>query len=541
MAAIPITPLLIESFQQFEIGDYPYGNWTYPDDEVGNKWRPEKLINTSAENYIFNWTTAQGVRVGNSRSYYHTWLRSGYIEYIGNNRPSAGNPFGPFSDSALTVQATAAGYPDRTPLGVSIVPCPTRPGRKRLSLPGNNMPGKYQHIPTQGYLNANSLSIGFRYGIDNFNAGQAGCLSFVVRFPKRSLMSTLNSEWLVIVGRDNTQPMAAPGQNHGMFGMTLGSHQPWAIFGCGRQLQPSTATGAIGDEQTVGGSLPWVFFGHPRYYSANNYPVPNPTVAGADGGNWYKFEFDRDYHIELHIGAGTTVTQSCNVTAWVDGELVANAAYTYGTADVVQGTSAVAMPDAGYYRSNTRGFMISHSVAQRVGVTMQPQHFESLGKMLISDIVFGVRDKSVGAVYGPSTRVWGEMPNTDVDVQFKNVSGSGTNASVVGTPMSSSAVDPNRELHGTPGTEDKYKTEGSSLPDFAGAVQYIMSTSLVRTEGAGVNVSSTLEGQTSGSPVSVQPSTSTKYTRIDAMNNLETPIDPSVAAEYTFGTKVEGA
>ncbi|QPB11439.1 hypothetical protein JT321_gp12 [Providencia phage Kokobel1] len=539
--AIAISPLMVESFQQFEIGDYPYGNWTYPDNEVGNRWRPEKLINHPADKFIFNWTTPQGTRVGESRSYYHTWVRSGPINFESTIRPSVGTPFGYNSDTAFNVQEFAGGnYGDRNPLGVSIVPCPTRPGRKRLSLPGNKMPGRYSHTTTVNEIDANSLTIGFRFGVDSFSSDIVGCLSFVVRFPKRSLSSTVNSEWCVIVGRDNAQPSTPQGSNYGFFNMITGSHQPWATFGCGRVIQVTSATGEIGWEQTLPDSLPWAFFGHPRNAYASNVSIPNPNVAGPQG-QFYKFEFDRDYHIELRIEPGSSVIDRCYVTAWVDGELVANGVISYGTSDTVNGLSAVQMPNAGYYRSHNRGFAISHSVANRNGVKLTPELFESLGKILISDIVYGAQSKASNNVFGPSTRVWGEMPNTDVDVQFKNNTGEGTNASVVGTPLSSSAVDPNRELHGVPGTSDTYKTEGSSMPDFAGSVQYIMSTALVRTEGASVDAEATIEcGENMGS-TTIQPSTSNRYVRLDGINNPNAPMSPAAAAELTYGVKIEGS
>lgn len=132
----------------------------------------------------------------------------------------------------------------------------------------------------------------------------------------------------------------------------------------------------------------------------------------------------------------------------------------------------------------------------------------------------------------------GESPNTDVKTSFNRPDGFTTNASVVGNPMKVNTPSNTDELSGSVGDSDEYKTDGSSMPDFAGTVLAIQLKTVARAESADGTIISTFDGNELGE-VALSSVTGSNYSTIAHTVEMTNPMSPSEVAEKPFGFKVK--
>lgn len=531
--AQPTLLLLTESFQQMAVGTYAIGDWKYAE---GSPWLPDDYVPTPVvANLPINTCASDGSPVAGSWFFSRIYSRTGRAAWSAF-LPGPTNPYGKLTNGVVGADVGGVVI---TPIGFSVVPCPERPGRKRLALPGKKMLGR-------GSVGSDrtppcDLSLQWFFGNPlSRPSNSTVTLSFVVRFPRRTNTENVKVAWLMGVGRADTKPQYfSVSEEYSTYSMGAGSSTDCLVFGCSNHLYTGSSGGAFNSTITppAAQSLPWLFFG--SVILNQNVAVPAPSVPG-QSGNFYKFEFDRDYHIEVCMTptadtASAALNGATKFALKIDGESqfsgwVTSSQANDGSAPQAETVFRGSIP-------NSFAFNFHNLFAENAAIT--PEQIESVGKILISDIVFGRTSTiSTEAYYGPSTRVWGETPNTDVKVQFRRPSG-GSNAAIVGATMSSSAVDPTRELKGGPGQQDTYKTEGSSLPDFAGAVIGVQTVSLVRTSGAPVSVWNTLNGEDQGSAIEILPSTAGNYTVVSSLGAVPSSSDPAVVADQPYGVKIK--
>lgn len=532
--ALPEAIRITESFQQIEIGTYAIDEWNYTDTTI---WKPDdwRGVIPTADLPLVT-AGKDGLRTGASTSYSMIYSRIGRATWQAT-MPSATYPFG--RPLRGTVTATAPESNTYVPIGFSIVPCPTRPGRKRLALPGKKMLGR--GTLTGASVPPCDLSLQWFLGNPaNYTRERTAALSFVVRFPRRTATGTKTMSWLCGVGPAHTKPINFDrAENYNAYNMGAGSRSDLIVFGCGAGFYSgsSQSIDALSYTPVASACLPWV------YVNANmtgiSAPLPAPTVPGLNG-NFYKFEFDRDYHIELIMyptTGGNTLDSKNGPTSYdvfIDGEKIASTT----TANSV-GTAAPVVEITRDGACNNSFAFNFHNVFKE-DIAYGPDVVEDIGKILFSDIVYGITTGTgMNNTFGPSTRVWGDLPNTDVEASFIRPSGD-SNAAVVGAPFTSSAVDPNRELLGIPGQQDRYSTEGSSLPDFAGSIVGVQIKSRMRTTGSSTEAVSVSGTDEVGAVVTLNPSTGSAYTNLDG--NVALPpegITPEAAANLPFGIKVK--
>ncbi|MFL9021754.1 hypothetical protein, partial [Proteus mirabilis] len=186
-------------------------------------------------------------------------------------------------------------------------------------------------------------------------------------------------------------------------------------------------------------------------------------------------------------------------------------------------------------------FQMNHKYNVSVYPTYHyPEMAEESGPVLISDIVVGESSASDGeVVFGPTTRVWGDAPNSDVETSFNRPKGFDSNASVVGAPMRTNVVDEMSELSGGGGDRDMYKTDGSSMPDFAGNILGVQIKSIVRAPSADGEVVSLLGERELGS-TELKASNGGRYSSVAHTITYTSPTSPEEISNTAYGISVIG-
>lgn len=532
--------IFTESFQHLDVATYPIMNGGYND----ASWIPDDMYVPNGQLDVSKIpllsVDGRGLVNGGNCGVMLYAFRSDGSTPPRNFQWGASHPFGyPLSSTALSNQVA--------PVGFSVVPCPTRPGRKRFRFPGKKLAGRplpFQSSPTW-YGAVNSFSLRYNNPLSGVDNGDTASISFVVRFPKRSSpQSGTQFAWYASVGYPSLRvdSQGAAWMNYGITYLVPGFFASYVIFGSSRSLNLSQRTPSADECYTPKDGLPWVYLSMGT--STSQLSVPNYTSPGLDG-DFFKFDTDRDYHIEIKLMKnGDKYTTRPLVMVIIDGVIVKN---YWGTTDTDYSTT-----DAGDLDSSDRknrdylgafqfNFQMNHWVGGSNSTTwFYPNMTEECGPMMISDVVFGAYPQADHANYafGPTTRVWGESPNTDIKTSFKRPEGASSNASVVGRPMKVNTPETSSELSGTIGDSDEYKTDGSSMPDFAGTVLAVQLKTVARAESSDGTIVSTFDGKEVGE-VPLSSSTGANYSTVVHTVEMSTPISPSEVAEKPFGFKVK--
>lgn len=532
--------IFTESFQQLAVATYPIMNGGYNDPT----WVPDDMYVPNGQLDVSKipllTVDARGlVNGGNCGVMLYSFRSDGNKQTV-QTPWSPTYPFGaPLSSTALSNQIA--------PVGFSVVPCPTRPGRKRFRFPGKKLAGRplpFQYSTEwRGAINCFSL----RYNIPSEELSgiedPAISISFVVRFPERT--KSVQLAWYASIGYPSLRVnRKLAWRDYGLNFTVPGFFASYAIFGSSRVLNLSTATPTPNECYTPGDTLPWLFLGDGG--SLRLVDVPNPTSPGLDG-DFFKFDTNRDYHIEIKLlknGEKYWIRPKCAVL--VDGVMVKN--YSATNPDdfiTVNDSNADNLADPDRTRTFISAFQFNFQMNHWSGGSnstgwFYPDMTEECGPMMLSDIIYGAYPQADEATYsfGPTTRVWGESPNTDVKTSFNRPDGFTTNASVVGNPMKVNTPSNTDELSGSVGDSDEYKTDGSSMPDFAGTVLAIQLKTVARAESADGTIISTFDGNELGE-VALSSVTGSNYSTIAHTVEMTNPMSPSEVAEKPFGFKVK--
>lgn len=532
--------IFTESFQHLDVATYPIMNGGYND----NSWIPDDMYVPNGQLDVSKipllTVNGRGLVNGGNCGVMLYAFRSDGSSSPNNFQWSASHPFGyPLSSTALSNQVA--------PVGFSIVPCPTRPGRKRFRFPGKKLAGR--PLPFQGSTQwwgaVNSFSLRYNNPLSGVGEDDTASISFVVRFARRfSHQSGAQLAWYFSVGYPSVRvnPPGSAWTNYGITYMVPGFLASYVIFGSSQVLNLSSSTPQPNECYTPKDGLPWVYLDPGA--SASKLTVPNYTSPGLDG-DFFKFEVDRDYHIEIKLmkNGDNRTTRPMSMVI-IDGVTVKNYGGVTNTDFSVPNTGDLAdsdRRDRDYLGAFQFNFQMNHwSGGSNSTTWFYPNVTEECGPMMISDIVFGTYPQSDHANYafGPTTRVWGESPNTDIKTSFKRPEGASSNASVVGRPMKENTPEASSELSGTIGDSDEYKTDGSSMPDFAGTVLAVQLKTVARAESSDGTIVSTFDGKEVGE-VPLSSSTGANYSTVVHTVEMPTPISPSEVAEKPFGFKVK--
>ncbi|QEG09416.1 hypothetical protein CPT_Saba_043 [Proteus phage Saba] len=532
--------LFTESWQEYEIGSYPMARVTYAE---GSIYKPDILKGmTGAGEFdmgkmapAFSKSDGEpgrsGVYVLPSLLFGNTW------ESMINK---AGRPFMEFSSRSFNV--TKGLY---HPPGFDVIPCPTRPGRKRLKYPGDKLFGAVGSNATEvetasGRTNLVRLSFVTAKPV----ISKSYSIAFVVRFPRMNTWGMARSNaWIFSVAEPDYYPTSPElGINNSPF-RTMHPREPFLLFGNARGFRvggnpAETQLARLTSNADAG--LPWLRFTGIWGGSATDMEeIPSPSQPGKEG-SYFKFEYDRDYFIEVRVQGDTNPTalkQAARKTIYIDGEvIVKNYVYTYSN-------GPVSIPAGARAYGRERGFSFNFSSGAAKGQTLTTTSGEAMGSVVLSDIIWSEMDVSDDSFtpWPASTRVWGEDPNSDVEAQLQNPT-EGSNASVAGKSAVNWKIgEDNVELTGKPGNADKYKTDGSSLPDFAGSVLAVHTRAIVRPDAEEVTFSLT-QGAEESESATIPAADSGHYSAVDHITRTQDGKQwtPQTAADTPFGVKIKG-
>lgn len=538
--------LFTESFQQLATATYPMLTGGYSDESwlPDDSYAPNGTLDIS-KIPLFTVDSRGLFNGGNTGAMLYTFRASGLYAPI--SAPwSPSYPFGyPFDSPSIR--------PEVSPSGFSIVPCPTRPGRKRFMFPGKKMVGRpLASTSSSDNWSGSPNCFSIRYRIprpsDSVTGNRQTSISFVARFNRRTNKTT-KLAWYFSVGYPSIK--VRPGyqtywRNYGLSSLCPGFFASYIIFGSSKRINLASGTPGDTETSTYPDGLPWVCL---RPKNELYTDIPNPTSPGIDG-DFFKFEFDRDYHIEILLrknsGTNNYVTRP-SVKVFIDGEPISN--WNVSGADDVfwippEDTSNLATSDRVNSENFLKGiqfnFQMNHKYDGSVYPTYHyPEMAEESGPVLISDIVVGESNSSDGeVVFGPSTRVWGDAPNSDIEISFKRPQSFDSNASVVGAPMGTNVVDEGAELSGGAGDRDMYKTDGSSMPDFAGNILGVQIKSIVRAPSADGEVVSLLGERELGS-TELKASNGGRYSSVAHTITYTSPTSPEEISNTAYGISVK--
>lgn len=508
--------LFTETWQEYEIGSYPMARVTYA---VGATYKPANLKGmVGAGEFDMGkmapaFSTVSG-EPGSNGVYILPSLLFGAQWNGAINKPD--KPFMEFSSRIFNVSKSGLYHPP----GFDVVACPTRPGRKRLKYPGDKLFGAVGSYSTEvetasGRTNLIRLSFVSAKPIPK----KTYSIAFVVRFPRPATWGMeRNNAWIFSVAEPDYYP-TLPNYSTGFspFG-TMHPMEPFLLFGNAKAVRMAGAP----NEQNLADltsnpepGLPWLRFKGPWGGSLGDQDVvPSPLLPG-EAGNFFKFEYDRDYFIEVRAKTNTRLSAldfgyAPYKSIYIDGALIAK--------DLIYSANngPAAIPNSARAHRLNRGFSFNFSSGAAKGKTLTTDSGEKMGSVLLSDIIWSEMDVDDDSFtpWPASTRVWGEDPNSDVDVNFQNPT-EGSNASVAGKSATNWTVGKdNVELIGKSGSSDSYKTDGSSLPDFAGNVIAVHTRAVVRSDAEDMTFSLT-QGENSSEDRTVPATDSSHYSAVD--------------------------
>lgn len=535
--------IFTESFQHLDVATYPIMNGGYND----ASWIPDDMYTQNGRQDVSKipLLTVDGrglVNGGNCGVMLYSFRATGSNQLL-QSTWSAEHPFGlPFSGGSGMSNQTA-------PVGFSIVPCPTRPGRKRFRFPGKKLAGRplpFQYSSMWGGA-VNSFSLRYNTPTEALQGIESPTtsVSFVVRFRGRE--KDVQLAWYASVGYPSLRVLRrSTWHNYGIPYIVPGFYASYITFGSSRVMNLSASTPNYEECYTPVNTLPWVYLG--AGVDGARLVVPNPSSPGLDG-DFFKFEPERDYHIEIKLmknGDSYSIRPMCSVA--IDGVTVSNYSGVPQTnfVEVINDNNTDNLADSDrigrtFISAFQFNFQMNHYRDGSNSVNyFYPSMTEECGPMMISDIVFGAYPQTDHTTYsfGPTTRVWGESPNTDIKTSFKRPSSFTSNASVVGSPMRDNTPSIDAELSGTVGDSDEYKTDGSSMPDFAGTVLAVQLQTVARADSSDGTIVSTFNGEEIGE-VPLSASTGTSYSTIAHTVEMTNPSSPVDIVDKPFGFKVK--
>lgn len=532
--------LFTESWQEYEIGSYPMARVTYAEGAV---YKPSNLKGMTgagafdmgkmapAFSKINGQPGAEGVYVLPSLLFGSTWE-------LMINKPD--KPFMEFSSRSFSVTERGLYHPP----GFDVVACPTRPGRKRLKFPGDKLFGAVgSNVTDTETASGRTNLIRLSFVASKPVISKSYSIAFVVRFPQMATWDKPRpNAWIFSVAEPDYYPVSPTLAMGTSPFQTMHPREPFLLFGnasgfrvggnpADTQLAKMTSNAEHG--------LPWLRFKGVWGSDPGMEEVPNPLLPGEEG-NYFKFEYDRDYFIEIRIRGETNPTSLAQApikTIYIDGvEIVKNAIHSYQNGPVV-------IPANARKFLRTQGFSFNFSSGAAKGQILTTDSGEKMGSVVLSDIIWSEMDVSDDSFtpWPASTRVWGEDPNSDVEVSLQNTTG-GSNASVAGKSATSWVVGrDNVELVGKAGAADSYKTDGSSLPDFAGNVIAVHTRAVIRPDAEDMTVSLT-QGENVGGEATIPASDSAHYSVVDYITRTlgDNQWSPQTAADTPFGIKIKG-
>lgn len=532
--------LFTETWQEYEIGSYPMARVTYAD---GARYKPANLKGmvgagafdmgkmAPAFSRVNGRPGAEGMYILPSLLFGSSWEQM-------INKPD--KPFMEFSSRNFSVSKVGLYHPP----GFDVIACPTRPGRKRLKYPGDQLFGAVGSNATEaetvsGRTNLVRLSFVAAEPI----ISKSYSIAFVVRFPQMNTwgMARVNA-WIFSVAEPDYYPISAELAMGNSPFQTMHPREPFLLFGNARGFRVG---GSPAESQLAkmtsndDHGLPWLRFKGIWGSDPGMEEVPSPTLPGIEG-NYFKFEYDRDYFIEVRIKGdtnSTALTQAPQKTIYIDGvEIVKNSIHSYQNGPIVIPANA-----RKFLRS--QGFSFNFSSGAAKGKVQTTDSGEKMGSVVLSDIIWSEMDVNDDSFtpWPASTRVWGEDPNSDVSVNFQNPT-EGSNASVAGKSATSWEVGKdNVELIGKSGSSDSYKTDGSSLPDFAGNVIAVHTRAVVRPDSEDMTFSLT-QGENGSEEATIPAADSAHYSAVDYITRTigDKQWTPQTAADTPFGIKIKG-